>query len=94
MSEPTVKIQAPPSQIGVGIGTTATATVTISNGSVNGFTITNPGLGYSQTNPPQIIASMPNVKNSELIVGITSIKGNSGIITGIGSTTIGSDKVY
>ena len=53
VSAPTMHIQAPPTQIGVGIGTIATATLTINNGSVNGFTITNPGLGYSQTNPPQ-----------------------------------------
>ena len=93
VSAPIVKIQAPPSQIGVGIGTTATATVTISGiGTVNGFAITNPGLGYSQTNPPQVIASMPNVKNSEVITGITSIRGSSGIVTGIEATTIGSDK--
>ena len=74
------------------MGTTATATLTISNGSVNGFTITNPGLGYSQTNPPQVIVSAPNIKNSEIITGISSIQGNTGIITGIQATTIGSDK--
>ena len=87
-SAPTVHIQAPPAEIGVGIGTTATATLTINNGSVNGFTITNPGFGYSQTNPPQVIVSLPDTLNRELITGITSIKGNKGVITGIGTTTV------
>ena len=82
ISVPTIKIQAPPSQIGVGIGTTAVATLTISNGSSNGFTITNSGFGYSQSNPPQVIVSKPDIK-TDIITGITSIKGNSGIVTGI-----------
>ena len=90
ISVPTIKIQAPPSQIGVGIGTTATATLTISNGLVNGFTITNPGLGYSQSNPPQVIVSKPEIK-TDIVAGITSIKGVSGIVTGVASTTIGAD---
>ena len=90
-SVPTLKIQAPPTQTGVGIGTTATATVTINNGSVNGITITNPGLGYSQTNPPKVIVSLPSALKSEHVTGITSIKGNQGVITGIGTTTISGD---
>ena len=90
-SVPTLKIQAPPTQTGVGIGTTATATVTINNGSVNGITITNPGLGYSQTNPPKVIVSLPGALKSERVTGITSIKGNQGVITGIGTTTISGD---
>ena len=92
ISAPSIRIQEPPTEIGVGIGVTATATLTISNGSVNGFTITESGLGYSQSNLPQIIVDTPNVKFSEEISGITSIKGNTGIITGIQATTIGSDK--
>ena len=92
ISAPSIRIQEPPTEIGVGIGVTATATLTISNGSVNGFTITESGLGYSQSNLPQIIVDTPNVKFSEEISGITSIKGNTGVITGIQATTIGSDK--
>ena len=90
-SVPTIKIQAPTSQIGVGVGTIATATLTISNGSVNGFTITNPGLGYSQTNSPQTIVSTPKVM-TEIVSGITTIKGNTGIVTGIESTLVGANK--
>ena len=88
VSAPTVHIQAPPTQIGVGIGTTATATLTINNGSVNEFTITNPGLGYSQINPPNVIVSLPSALKSELVTGITSIRGNQGVITGIKITSV------
>jgi hypothetical protein len=87
-SAPTVHIQAPPTQIGIGIGTIATATLTINNGSVNGFTITNPGLGYSQINPPQSIVSLPDILNREIVTGVSSIRGNKGVITGIGTTIV------
>ena len=90
-SAPILKIQAPPTQIGVGIGTTATATVTINNGSVNGVTITNPGLGYSQTNPPQVIVSLQDVSRVETVTGVSTIKGNNGVITGIKTTLIGGN---
>ena len=80
-----VKISAP-SVIGVGIGTTATATLTISNGTVNGSTITDGGLGYSISNPPQVIIDLPQFK-TEKITGIEFLDGFSGIITGITTTT-------
>ena len=80
-----LKISAPP-VIGVGIGTTATATVTISNGSITGTTITNPGLGYSAFTPPQVIVDLPIFK-TEKITGITNLDGFTGIITGITTTT-------
>ena len=80
------------SGIEISEGTNATATVTISSsGSVNGFTITNPGLGYSQSNPPQVIVSAPEII-TDVVTGITSIRGVSGIVTGVESTTIGADK--
>jgi len=41
-------------------------------------------LGYTTTNPPQVIAALPSYK-SELITNITSVKGFSGIVTGIGT---------
>ena len=77
-----------PLDIGVGVGTTATATVSIVNGSVDSTTITNIGLGYSITNPPQVIVEVPKGKQ-ELVEDITNIEGFTGIITGI-STTAGS----
>ena len=90
-SVPTVRIQAPPSQIGVGVGTVATATVNITNGSVNEITITNPGLGYSQSNPPQVIVSRPEIE-TDIVTGITSVKGNTGIVTGIEFTRLDGNK--
>ena len=66
---PTISIGAP---IGVGVGTEtrdqfavagvstfATATVTITDGSIDSYDITNEGLGYSQSNPPQITVDNP-----------------------------------
>ena len=88
-----VSITAPPVGIGtfikpdgtVGLGSTATATVTVTNGVLTGTpTITGIGLGYTTTNPPQVIAALPSYK-SELITNITSVKGFSGIVTGIGT---------
>ena len=88
-----VSITAPPVGVGtfikpdgsVGIGSTATATVTVTNGVLTGTpTITGIGLGYTTTNPPQVIAALPSYK-SELITNITSVKGFSGIVTGIGT---------
>jgi hypothetical protein len=78
---------APPT-IGVGIGTTASATVTVSSaGSLTSpISITNPGYGYT-VNPKSIIPS-PSV-NYELIPKIENVKGFSGIITSIETTTNG-----
>ena len=82
-----VKFTAP-LDIGVGVGTTATATVSIVDGSIDSTTITNIGLGYSITNPPQAIVEIPKGRH-ELVENITNIEGFTGIITGI-STTAGS----
>jgi len=87
----TAKISAP-SKVGVGIGTTATATITVSNGSLTTpITITNPGLGYTTSNPPQVIIELPPI-DSEIVTDISTIIGTDGIITGIGTTDgIGTD---
>lgn len=61
-SAPGVTIAAPPAG-----GVTATATATVANGSVTGFTITNPGSGYAIASPkveidpppPQTGSSVP-----------------------------------
>ena len=87
-SSVTVKISRP-WETGVGIGTVATATIALLNGSLNApITITNPGFGYSISNPPQVIVPSPPI-SSEYISGISLVQGFSGIITGI-STTIGT----
>ena len=89
-SVPSVSISAPP-EIGVGVGTTATATATISNGTVDTITVTEGGLGYIKD--PQVLIEPPNSVD-ELVKcpsgsGIT-VESTSGIITGIGTTTVGS----
>ena len=66
----------------VGTGETATATGTITNGSIASVTITNPGLGYTSSSAPSVIAAVP-VTPSETITGFTGSAGFSGIITGI-----------
>jgi hypothetical protein len=80
-----IKFSAP-QELGVGIGTTASGTVSIgTNGSLTTpITITNPGYGY--TSVPKLIIPSPKV-NYEIIPKIESIKGFSGIVTGIGTTT-------
>jgi hypothetical protein len=78
-----IKFQSP-IEIGVGIGTTAQATGTITNGVITDTTITNPGFGY--TADPKTIIPFSD-KNIENLEKIEFIKGFSGIITGIGTTS-------
>ena len=76
--------------VSVGIGsTTATATATISNGVVTGVTITNPGAGYTQTNPPLVLIGPPVKQTENCNVLNTEYLGDSGIIVGLGTTSIG-----
>ena len=90
-SSVSVSIAAPKS-IGVGVGTTATATVSVSGGQLaTPITITNPGFGYTTTNPPQVLAPTSNV-TYENITDITTVNGFSGIVTGISTASgIGTD---
>jgi len=81
-----VKISAP-SAIGVGIGTTASATLSVVNGVLSGTAnITNPGLGYTHSVPPQVITALPTV-SLENITNAGVATGFSGIITGIQTAT-------
>ena len=70
-----------------GIGSTATATLSLTNGVVTGSSIVNPGFGYSQAHPPQVIAQAPTF-STEIVTNIANFQGASGIITGI-STSVG-----
>ena len=95
---PTIKLSAPPpkgNMIGVGVGITATATATIgAGGTITKITVTNPGSNYSVA--PQVLISSPiNVSDiSETLstppLSNLTIQNNSGIITGIGTTTYNS----
>ena len=75
----------------IGFGTTATATATITNGSVSlPINITNPGSGYTNTNPPKVLAPKSPIVD-ETITGTSIVFENtSGIITGIGTTIFNS----
>ena len=84
-TEPQVTIENP-----VGLGTTqrAVATASISSGSVSSITISSPGTGYTTTNPPVVLVGPPaNIKEENNT--IVSYSGDFGIITGIGSTSVG-----
>ena len=66
----------------VGTGETATATASITAGIITSITITNPGLGYTSSSAPSVIAAVP-VTPSETITGFSGSAGFSGIVTGI-----------
>ena len=81
-----VSIGIPTTGIGTTANPTATATATITDGSITSTNITAPGFGYTVSAPPNVLVTLPTF-TSELIGNITSVKGFSGIITGIGTTT-------
>ena len=71
-----------PHAIGAGVGATATATATITNGIVTGTTITNPGVGYTRSAVPQVLAPLPNAVKEDIDV-ITTVQGFDRDIIGI-----------
>jgi hypothetical protein len=79
---------APDVSIGIG-STTATATSTITNGVVTGVTIINPGAGYTQTNPPLVLIGPPAKQTETNDVLNSQYFGDSGIIVGLGTTSVG-----
>ena len=73
----------------IGIGSTATADAIVAvDGTISGFTITNPGSGYTNTNPPVVLISPPIYFEEEN--DVADYKGDSGVIVGFGTTTIGA----
>ena len=82
-----IKISAPPT-VGVGLGTTAIATATVSSAGTitTPITFTNAGFGYTTTITPSALVALPEV-NYEIFEKIEDVKGFSGIVTGIGTTT-------
>ena len=66
----------------VGTGETAAATASITAGIITSITITNPGLGYTSSSAPSVIAAVPTTPSEE-ISGFTAATGFSGIVTGI-----------
>jgi hypothetical protein len=84
-TNPIVKIGYP---VGVGTSGIATLVSSITAGIVTSISITNPGFGYTQTNPPTILIESPiSIKET---VETLEYQGDSGIIVGLGTTTISS----
>jgi hypothetical protein len=78
---PIISISTPSS------GSIAVATCLISGiGTVNSIVITNPGSGYTESNPPKILIECEPVK-VETVTNV-SYEGDFGIVTGIGTTNI------
>ena len=57
-------------------------------GTITGIAITSVGAGYTSSNPPSVLISPPVSYEEENTVG--SYNGDSGIIVGFGTTTIGA----
>ena len=76
----------------VGVVTTSTrafGTPVISTaGTITGIAITSVGAGYTSSNPPSVLISPPVSYEEENTVG--TYNGDSGIIVGFGTTTIGA----
>ena len=81
-TDPTVIVGNP-----IGIGTTATISASVTSGIVTSITITNPGSGYSTSNPPQILIEYPSLKYEK--IEEVSYEGDFGIIVGINTTSVG-----
>ena len=84
VNTPSVSIAA---AAGLGTTTRAQATATISNGSVSAITMTSPGTGYTFKQLPPILIEADKLRREK----ITSVEyqGDFGIVSGIGSTSVG-----
>lgn len=69
----------------IGIGSTATAQLIVSNGSITNAVVINPGLGYTNTNIPQVIVEEPPFL-VENCTGANIAIGFDGLVVGIGTT--------
>jgi len=81
-SSPIIRIGNP-----VGFGSTALASSSITAGIVTSISITGPGTGYDQNNPPVVLIETPSFSNETNLVN--SYEGDFGIITGIKTTSVG-----
>jgi hypothetical protein len=72
----------------VGLGTIAEFTSTISvGGALSSVTITNPGSGYTSSNPP-VVSIEPPAPHTEIITNVI-YDGDFGVITGVKTTSVG-----
>jgi hypothetical protein len=71
----------------VGVGSTAIAIASISSGIVTSLTITNPGSGYTSSNPPQVLIEYPKIVVEEIIDA--DYDGDYGTIVAVSTTSVG-----
>jgi hypothetical protein len=76
----------------VGVGSTSTTAfgspIIGAAGTITGIAITSVGAGYTSSNPPAVLISPPTISEEENKVDY--YQGDSGIIVGFGTTTIGA----
>ena len=76
----------------VGVGSTSTTAfgspIIGAAGTITGIAITSVGAGYTSSNPPAVLISPPTISAEENKVDY--YQGDSGIIVGFGTTTIGA----
>ena len=65
-------------------------TLTLTNDSVGSVTITNPGSGYTNTNPPIVHIGEPTLVREEM--NVDGYSGDYGTIVGVGTTSTGSQE--
>ena len=83
VTAPTVIIENP---VGFAVSYRATATSTIFSGVVNSVSVTGPGTGYNLENSPVVLIEPPVLTKE--VSDITSYSGDSGVIVGVGTTTL------
>jgi len=67
----------------------ATATSSITSGIVTSIRITNPGFGYTSTNPPIVIIESPKISDYVEDISLVTYTGDFGIISGVSTVSVG-----
>ena len=73
--------------VGFGSATRATATASITGTAVTSISVSNAGAGYTFSNPPVVLLTPPNFDKEE--IKNVDYSGDFGIISGVGTTSIG-----
>jgi hypothetical protein len=84
ITPPTISFPIP---VGFTTASRAYATTFISSGSISSITINSPGAGYTFTSPPQVMFEHP--KNIFVDVTTSSYEGDFGLISGVGTSSVG-----
>ena len=73
--------------VGLGTTTRASVTSTLTGDAVSAITVTSPGTGYTNTNPPEVLITVPNP--SREVNDSSAYEGDFGEIVGIATTSVG-----